>query len=145
MTKKIQILIATCVVLWATSGLYSTLRAQVAVVDGVYTEQQAERGKTLFTQTCAECHGENLQGIEDIIPTLTGETFVEAWEGRSVGDLFDQISKNMPVLNPGSLKPEEAADLVAYILSVLKYPAGTTDLASKFEALQQIRFDAPEK
>ena len=145
MTKKTQILIAACAMLWLTSGLYSTLRAQVTVVDGVYTEQQAERGQTLFAQTCAECHGENLQGIEDIIPTLTGETFVKAWEGRSVGDLFDQISKNMPVLNPGSLKPEEAADLVAYILSVLKYPAGTTDLASKFEVLEQIRIDAPEK
>ena len=145
MTERINIVIAACAVLWATSGLYSTLRAQVAVADGVYTEQQAARGKTLFTETCAECHGENLNGMDDFIPPLTGENFFKVWEGKSVGDLFDQISKNMPVLNPGSLKPEQAADLAAYILSVAKYPAGATDLASEFEALQHIRIDAPKQ
>lgn len=145
MTKKIPIVIAACAVAWATSGVHSALRAQGAVADGVYTEEQATRGKELFTKTCVECHGEELTGMEDIIPPLTGEIFLKTWQGRSVGDLFDQITKNMPALSPGSLKPEQAADLVAYILSVSKYPAGATALVAKFEALQQIKIDAPKK
>lgn len=145
MTKKIDIVIAACAVLWATSGLHSTLRAQVAIADGVYTEEQARRGKALFTESCVECHGKDLNGMEDIVPPLTGENFLKTWRGRSVGDLFDQISKTMPVLDPGSLKPEQAADLAAYILSVSKYPAGTTDLASKLEALQSIKIETPKQ
>jgi len=143
MAKKSQILISVSVVLWITSSLYSTLSAQITVVDGVYTEEQAERGKMLFVETCAECHGEDLQGMEGFIPPLTGENFLIVWEGRSVGDLFDQISKNMPSLNPGSLTPEQAADLAAYILSISTYPAGATELAANFEVLQEIRIDAP--
>ena len=145
MTKRIHIVIAACAVVWATSGLQSALRAQSTVADGVYSEEQATRGKELFTKTCTECHGEELSGMEDIIPPLTGEIFFETWQGRSVGDLFDQISKNMPALSPGSLKPEQVADLVAYILSVSKYPAGSTALVAKFEALQEIKIDAPKE
>ena len=145
MTRKPHIVIAACAVAWAASGVYSALQAQGAAADGVYTEEQAKRGKELFTKTCVECHGEELTGMEDIIPPLAGETFLKTWQGRSVGDLFDQISKNMPALSPGSLKPEEVADLAAYILSVSKYPAGSAALAPKLEALQQIKIDALKK
>ncbi len=145
MTNKTHILIAVCAVACATSGVHSALRAQGSVADGVYTEEQAKSGKELFTKSCAECHGEALAGMEDIIPPLTGEIFLKTWQGRSVGDLFDQISKNMPSLSPGSLKPEQAADLVAYILNVSKYPAGSAALVPKLEALNQIKIDALKK
>jgi len=50
----------------------------------------------------------------------------------------------MPALSPGSLTPEQTSDLIAVVLSVSKYPAGTTDLVAKLEALQQIKIDAPK-
>ena len=145
MHRKIDSILAACAVVWAASGLHAALQAQVAAADGVYTEEQATRGKELFTKTCTECHGAELNGMEDIIPPLTGEIFLKTWQGKSVGDLFDQISKNMPALSPGSLKPDQVADLVAYILSVSKYPAGTTALVPNLEALAPIKIAAPKK
>jgi mono/diheme cytochrome c family protein len=146
MTKTINILIAASAVLLAASGHHVTLRAQAqSVADGVYTEAQAKRGSTLYTEQCASCHGETLAGIADLFPALTGDSFVTTWQGKSVGELFDKISMTMPALEPGSLKPEQVADVVAQILSVSKYPAGTTDLASSVESLKQIKIDAPKK
>lgn len=132
-----------CAVLAAASGL-QIVRAQGASVSaGVYTEAQAKRGAALYKEQCAACHGEDLKG-NDIIPGLTGEAFAANWTGKSVGDLFDKLSMTMPALDPGSLKPEQAADLIAHILSVSKHPAGKMDLASSVEALQQIKIDAPK-
>jgi quinoprotein glucose dehydrogenase len=145
MTKKINILIAACAILFAASGLHVTLRAQASVLDGVYTEAQAKRGATLYAEQCASCHGETLAGIADLFPALTGDSFVMTWQGKSVGELFDKINMTMPALDPGSLKPEQVADVVAHILSVSKYPAGTTELASSVEPLNQIKIDAPKK
>jgi quinoprotein glucose dehydrogenase len=144
MTKTLTIWIATCVVLAAAAGVQIVLHAQAtSTSQGVYTEAQAKRGTPLYQEQCAACHGENLAG-NDIIPGLTGQTFTNNWQGKSLGDLYDKIQMTMPALNPGSLMPEQAADLIAVILSVSKYPTGTTDLASKVEALQQIKIDPPQ-
>lgn len=143
MATKITGWIAACAVLAASLGLQIGLRAQgTSVNEGVYTEAQVKRGAELYKEQCAACHGEDLKG-NDIIPGLTGETFATNWRGKSLGDLFDKISMTMPALNPGSLMPEQTSDLIADILSVSKYPAGKTDLASSVEALQQIKIDAP--
>ena len=146
MTKKINILIAACAVLFAASGLHVTVRAQAtSVADGVYTEAQAKRGSTLYAEQCASCHGETLGGIADLFPALAGEAFVKTWQGKSVGELFDKISMTMPALDPGSLKPEQVADVVADILSVSKYPVGTAELPASLEPLNQIKIEAPKK
>ena len=46
------------------TGLYATAGAQGAksVNEGVYTQDQATKGKALYTDTCAACHGDNLEG-----------------------------------------------------------------------------------
>ena len=145
MTKTTTILFAICAALLAASGLHATLSAQArSVGDGVYSEAQAKRGATLYAEQCAACHGETLGGVADLFPALTGDPFIASWQGKSVGDLFDKISMTMPALDPGSLKPEQAADIVSYILSMSKYPAGTADLAVG-EPLKQIKIDAPKK
>jgi mono/diheme cytochrome c family protein len=43
--------------------------------------------------------------------------------------LLDVISQTMPMTAPGSLKPEEYASLVAYILQRSDYPAGSQALS----------------
>ena len=145
MTKTTTILFAICVAILAASGLHATLGAQArSVGDGVYTEAQAKRGATLYAEQCAACHGETLGGVADLFPALTGDPFIASWQGKSVGDLFDKISMTMPALDPGSLKPEQAADIVSYILSMSKYPAGNADLAAG-EPLKQIKIDPPKK
>jgi cytochrome c len=145
MTKKTSMLMASCAVMALASALHVSLRAQAtSMADGIYTDDQAKRGTTLYGEKCATCHGEDLMGQAGIIPALTGEEFVMNWQGRTVGDLYDKIFMTMPALEPGSLKPEQAADLVAHMFSVSKYPAGAVELAPKLEDLQQIKIEAPK-
>ena len=145
MIKRFNIFVVACVVLFAACGLRATPPAQAeATADGIYTEAQAQRGATLYAEQCASCHGEDMMGVADLFPALIGDTFVTNWQGKSVGELFEKISTTMPGLDPGSLTPEQVADLVAHTLSVSKYPAGTTELAAAVEALEEITIDAPQ-
>jgi len=143
MTRTTTTWITVCAVLTAAAGVQIVRAQEPSVGAGVYTEAQATRGTALYKEQCAACHGEDLKG-NDIIPGLTGAGFTTNWQGKSVGDLFDKISMTMPALDPGSLKPDQTADLIANILSVSKYPPGKTDLASTVEALQSIKIDAPK-
>ena len=137
------ILIATCAVLTAIWGLQIARAQGASLAAGVYTEEQSKRGMELYKAQCASCHGDDLKGNE-IIPALTGDTFTGNWKGKSVGDLFEKINMTMPALDPGSLTPEQTSDLIAHILSVGKYPAGKTALATSMDALNQIKIDAPK-
>lgn len=108
--------------------------AGTSVLDGVFTERQATRGETRFGQVCAGCHRIN---------DFAGGRFRVVWVGRTVGDLFQTISTLMPEDNPGSLSPEEYADIVGYMLRENRYPAGAADLAADASALQDMRIEAP--
>jgi mono/diheme cytochrome c family protein len=144
MTRTVPTLMATCALLAAAAGVHNVLYAQAASTSaGVYSDAQVKRGAALYKDQCAACHGDDLRG-NDIIPGVAGQAFTGNWQGKSLGDLYDKIQMTMPALNPGSLTPEQTADLIALVLSTSKYPAGTTDLASKAEALQQIKIDAPK-
>ena len=44
----------------------------------------------------------------------------------------------MPESNPGSLPDEEYVDILAYILSLSRYPAGDSELDVADDALNQI-------
>ncbi len=87
---------------------------------------------------CAVCHGETLEGT-DMAPMIQGSDYRASWNGRSLADLFDKVKVTMPGNDPGSLSPADTADLIAYILEINKYPAGTADLPSDPTALRQIR------
>ena len=142
MTKTFNILIVACAVLLAAGCAARAPLAAAAA--GFYTEAQATRGATIYAEQCASCHGEDMTGVADLFPALTGDTFLTSWQGRPVSELFEKISLTMPALSPGSLTPEQVADLVAHNLSALKYPAGATELASSAEALGAITIDAPQ-
>src|SRR5262245_28517693 len=61
------------------------------VWDGVFTADQAERGRIAFAQNCAECHNTDLTGGEG--KPLTGERFWNDWRESTVDELLDRISK----------------------------------------------------
>jgi mono/diheme cytochrome c family protein len=113
------------------------------VNDGVYTADQAKRGEALYKETCSACHGDNLEGSGPM-PPLSGKDFLANWQGKTVGDLFEKVTTSMPATAPGTLTPEQAADILSYTLSVGKYPAGSAALASKMEPLLQIKVEAPK-
>ncbi|OFW12421.1 MAG: hypothetical protein A3F70_02500 [Acidobacteria bacterium RIFCSPLOWO2_12_FULL_67_14] len=141
---KRTILLGTCATLVAIAGLQMAQAQAKSINEGVFTAEQATRGAALYKEQCAACHGEDMKG-NDIMPGLAGDGFMMNWQGRALGELFDKIGMTMPALDPGSLKPEQAADLVAHILNGSKYPAGDTALASTSEALQQIKIDPPKR
>jgi cytochrome c len=126
---------------------FGMLRAQAplaesrSVWDGVYTEDQAKRGEPIYSKECAACHGAMLTGGESA-PPLTGGAFLANWNGLTMGDLFDRIRKTMPQSNPGRLTRQQDADILAFVLSVNKFPSGKTELYRQSEMLREIRFES---
>jgi mono/diheme cytochrome c family protein len=143
MTKKLNVMITVAAVFVVTCGLYAAPPVQVGAA-GSYSEAQAMRGAEVYSTQCASCHGLELEGIPDLFPALAGDMFVDTWQERSVGELFDKVIVTMPALDPGSLTPEESADLVAYMLSTSNYPSGSVDLATDLDALNAIPIGAAE-
>jgi mono/diheme cytochrome c family protein len=122
---------------------YTTVGAQQpapkSVLEGVYTEDQAKRGEKVFTDSCATCHGPKLMGTDTGGPPLSGPDFVNGWKDMSLGALLNKVNMDMPSNAPGTLTPEQYADVLAYVLSFNKYPKGQTELAKDPEDLRPIR------
>jgi S-disulfanyl-L-cysteine oxidoreductase SoxD len=147
-----KILATALAALGAIAASYSTLYAREmqsqepssdtrSVWDGVFTEEQAKRGEIVYQKECTACHGDNLVGGGGASP-LTGGSFLSNWNGLTLGDLFDRIRKTMPQASPGKLTKQQNADVLAYLLSFNKFPAGKTELSRQSEFLKEIRFDA---
>jgi mono/diheme cytochrome c family protein len=111
-----------------------------SVLSGVFTEAQSKRGEEYYRQDCARCHSETLAGGESS-PALAGTAFIGRWDGSTVGDLFELIRTSMPTDNPGGLNRQRYSDILAYILSVNKFPAGAKELERETAPLRQIRFE----
>jgi mono/diheme cytochrome c family protein len=120
---------------------YSTAQAPKSQWDGVYTEEQAKRGESLYAQNCAACHGPDLSGGE-MAPGLTGGEFSANWNDLSLGELFDRIRISMPQSAPGSLSRQQNADILSYVLLKSGVPAGKTELPTQTEVLAQIKYMA---
>jgi mono/diheme cytochrome c family protein len=104
--------------------------------DSVYTDAQAARGRALYREKCATCHGEALEG--KVAPALAGSEFIAVWGAQPLSELAGKIRNTMPADNPGKLKPTETADLVAYILQAGKFPSGRTELGADEAVLKSI-------
>jgi S-disulfanyl-L-cysteine oxidoreductase SoxD len=104
--------------------------------DGVYTDAQAARGRALYKDKCATCHGDALEG--KAAPPLTGTAFLAVWGAQPLSELAGKIQNTMPANNTGKLKPSETAELVAYILQTGKFPSGQAELASDENALKSV-------
>ena len=118
-------------------------QAKRSVNEGVYTSDQAKRGEALYKENCSACHGDNLEGSGPM-PPLAGKDFLANWTGKTVGDLFEKTSTTMPATAPGSLTPEQAADIISFMLSKDMFPAGSAALEAKMEPLKQISIDNPK-
>jgi quinoprotein glucose dehydrogenase len=108
-----------------------------SVWEGVYTKEQAARGKTRYFTSCAVCHGPQLQGDSDS-PELAGNSFMKRWGDQSVGTLFAFASTQMPVGRPGSLGVQGYADVIAHILATNGFPDGQRELPASSQALDRI-------
>jgi len=107
-----------------------------AAKPALYTDAQANAGAAVYAQSCAACHGSQLEGVA--AHALKGPAFGDMANAQSLtaDALLDVISNTMPQSDPGSLKPEEFAAVTAYTLQQNGYPAGTTALAKDEAALK---------
>jgi len=112
-----------------------------SVWDGVFTEEQTKRGGGFYRQSCANCHGDGLEGA-DTSPALVGGAFTSNWNGLTLADLFERIRISMPADRPGTMGRQQIADILAFILSSNEFPAGETELPREVQALKQIVFKA---
>ena len=103
---------------------------------GIYTAAQAERGRMTYALSCRSCH---------TAASHTGVTFAKLWKDRTVAELYVFMSTEMPKSDPGSLDPEQYADVLAYVLKLNAMPTGTTELLADSSALAQIRIELPPK
>jgi S-disulfanyl-L-cysteine oxidoreductase SoxD len=115
---------------------------QRSVLDGVFTAEQSTHGKAQYAARCALCHGATLSGT-DSVPPLTGSLFLANWSGLSAGDLFQRIRTTMPANDPGSLDDATVIDLIAFVLSMNQFPAGSAKLPRDLRLLQQIGIITP--
>jgi mono/diheme cytochrome c family protein len=83
-------------------------------VTTVFTEQQAEAGRSAYAKNCASCHMPYLSGNAEI-PALAGPTFTGTWRTKTTKDLRDYMSAAMPYGGP-SLEPDLYTVITAYVL-----------------------------
>ena len=106
-------------------------------LDGVFTDEEAARGKAQYNTTCSACHMEDLSGSGQALP-LAGDGFMDIWEGQTMKDFLDLVQGTMPQDKPGSLTPDQALDVMSYILQQNKFPAGKEELKNDPDALKSI-------
>jgi quinoprotein glucose dehydrogenase len=115
-----------------------------SVRDGVYTEEQAKRGRAEYSEHCLECHLRDLTGDVENRP-LTGGEFFSNWDGTTMLTLFDRIRVTMPGDKPGTMNRQQIADILAFVMQFNGLPAGKAELSTKAELLQQIRIEPPKR
>ena len=117
--------------------------APAAAGAGLFAAAQAPRGQMVYAENCAACHGPELAG--DVGPALAGPRFVTRWKDKSVAEVFDKIKTTMPASAPGSLSPQQTADVVAFMLNANHYPAGATELTADAAPTQKAPLGEPPK
>ena len=139
---KLRVLILAVWVLFG-AGL---ARAQDARIwTGIFTEEQADRGKANFAQSCTRCHGQDLAGLT--APSLNGNRFITAWENENLYKLFVKIRDTMPPNFGTILTDESKLDVMTFLLRTNGYPTGAEELKvdpETLENIQIIRKGAPQ-
>jgi mono/diheme cytochrome c family protein len=132
--------------LWSVVAMALAITATTAgaqaprsVWDGVFSVEQAKKGEALAVAQCVSCHGDGLRGGE-AAPPLTGDLFNSTWEGVLLSDLADRIRTTMPIDRPGTLSRQQTADVLAYMLSLSKIPAGAMPLPADAGTLTLIKY-----
>lgn len=113
----------------STAGAIIRISAPMSGVAPLFDHQQVEHGQHLYADSCAKCHGAQLEGITG--PALSGPAFAPAANSHlTIGGIYQYMSNNMPADRPGKLTDEEYADLMAFLLFTNGYNAGSAKLTS---------------
>ena len=109
------------------------------VWDGVFSADQAARGKAAYDLSCSRCHNIALIGSERG-PAVKGDAFLANWEKDTVAGLFTKIRDTMPEGNSGTVGDAAKLDILSYILQQNGFPGGADELKADLSLLGDIRF-----
>jgi mono/diheme cytochrome c family protein len=107
-----------------------------STASGVYTEEQATRGRDTYQMQCKSCHTP---------ASHTGATFASWWDRKPLSELFQFVTTRMPKNEPGSLQSDEYADVIAYLRKLNEKPSGREELPADSVALKKIRIETGKK
>ena len=116
-----------------------------SVWDGVYTEAQAKRGEAIYFERCTRCHGETMMGGTDGAGALIGDKFNGNWNGVPLDQMIDRVRASMPLDQPMTLSRAQTVDVMSFIFSANKIPAGKTELPRQAELLSTIQYKASKQ
>ena len=128
-----------CVAAVALGGAALAAAGPRSAWSGVYSDEQANAGETIYYARCSSCHGDELGGVERA-PALAGAQFLEGWRGRNLRRLLDRIDE-MPPTEPKSLSSTEAVAVLAFLLRSSDMPSGPTALPADRAQLGDITFE----
>ncbi len=86
----------------------------------------AKEGRTIYSQSCAACHGLRGEGTSEYAPLVGGKGTLKSDKPLlTVGSywpyattVWDYIRRAMPYQSPGTLKPDEVYAVTAYLLAM---------------------------
>lgn len=91
-----------------------------------------ERGSGVYAQKCVACHGVEGAGNPPTISAVWGPDAYDAGAGMNdIAKMAAFVQHNMPLNNPGSLTPQQAYDVSAYIHSQPHEPFNIKDHQSR--------------
>lgn len=118
----------------STAAIQAPAAKVITTSSGIFTNAQASRGEQTYMNICVSCHPKG---------TYTAPAFREKWNGYALSELYGLVSMSMPKMEPGTLEPEEYAQVIAYILKINGAPAGKAELPPDVKALRRIRISMP--
>ncbi len=103
--------------------------------DGVYSSAQASRGEAAFDNLCESCHRGGFQGPQ----------FMQRWREDKLAAFYNFMSTKMPISAPGMGTRQQYLDILAWVLSTNRFPAGSVELtAADLTAVQIVGKDGPQ-
>ena len=136
-----RLLIVALAIFVVVCGLtmFSPHGIAAAQQSGIYTEAQAVRGQALYEARCASCHGLRLEGGS--ASPLAGTRFLSKWAqgNKTVDELYFITRTQMPYGEGNTMTTQQYIDIVAYLLRVNGWQAGSSELAADSSKLKQVR------
>ncbi|KAB0643909.1 c-type cytochrome [Burkholderia latens] len=113
----------------SAGGRFIRIAASGGDAAPAFDAAQAAHGKQIYGSACAKCHGADLEG--NTAPALSGPSFAPLSHSHlTIGGVFGYMATNMPADQPGKLKDDEYADLMAFLLASNGYVASKTKLTA---------------
>jgi mono/diheme cytochrome c family protein len=121
---------------------------RISVWTGVYSEEQAARGQSVFLSVCGRCHGPRGNGAGDpemvAAPAVARGPFLRKWDGQTVATLLNYVRATMPTDNPKSLSDQQYLDAITYMFALSNMPKGDKELQLDDSVLAGVEITQPQ-